>query len=326
MQTIAIELQLADGTAVSRTIAARSIVVGSDAACDLVIAETAPRHARVLVRARDGAVVIRPLGDASVMVNGMVVTEPTVIGADDRVQLGDARLTLRAAGDGRRRWWDPRALVTTFGEGWSDRARPAPPRPTMNPPAPPPEPEPPRPPIDLGRTWNPPAPRPTDLPRPPANPPPILYNPPRPRREPLPRAARATTLADDPTEHRLLAALRDAPADDGARLVYADWLESRGRGAFAAAVRGDAIADRAAVARESTPLARAVAACASLHGCTRTTCPERWQALAPCADADAQRTCGRCDARVYFASTRAEVAAVRSNDLPAALDPVLEPA
>jgi len=54
---------------------------------------------------------------------------------------------------------------------------------------------------------------------------------------PKPPAPWRDKLANDPMEHDLLAAIRATPADEGARMVYADWLEQRGRADEASFVR-----------------------------------------------------------------------------------------
>jgi uncharacterized protein (TIGR02996 family) len=155
------------------------------------------------------------------------------------------------------RWWDPR--------GWGEPDDDIPEAP---PPAPP---EPPRRPLLMR---NPPMPAvPTFVP-----PPPIVHE----------------VLSDDPHEQAFLAALRDAPDDDGTILVYADWLEANGRRDDAEAVRG-----RARPGPATVNYWRAIACDEAIRGCNEPACPGRWRKLVPIPDDEMSRTCATCKRRVH---------------------------
>jgi len=66
----------------------QSAAIGSDAACDLVLADAAvaPAHARI--ENRDGRYTVAPVGPAHVLVNGRAVAAATVLYANDRIRLG----------------------------------------------------------------------------------------------------------------------------------------------------------------------------------------------------------------------------------------------
>jgi uncharacterized protein (TIGR02996 family) len=144
---------------------------------------------------------------------------------------------------------------------------------------------------------------------------------------PPPPKVRRAVLSPDPLEHDLLAALRDQPADVAARMVYADWLEERGRLAQANLVRGverredvpsvlsdlvrfadgfDRGDDAVAVLRESDADWRAIA-CRERTDCTRSTCPRRWDLFVPIADSERERRCFTCTATVRYCTTGDEV-------------------
>ncbi len=66
----------------------QSASIGSDAACDLVLADAAvaPSHARI--ENRDGRYTVAPVETAHVLVNGRAIAIPTVLYANDRIRLG----------------------------------------------------------------------------------------------------------------------------------------------------------------------------------------------------------------------------------------------
>ncbi len=125
-----------------------------------------------------------------------------------------------------------------------------------------------------------------------------MRNPPMPPRAggspwalpPRPLVLWRETLASDPTEHELLFAIRATPGDEGARMVYADWLEQRGR------------ADEASFVRKAgnlPPLAgvpewRRITSRATISLCERVQCPGRWDLLLSDRISEELRGCPRC--------------------------------
>jgi uncharacterized protein (TIGR02996 family) len=111
-------------------------------------------------------------------------------------------------------------------------------------------------------------------------------------------------LSADPTEHQLLAAVRATPSDDGARLVYADWLEQRGRALEAQFVRhAGTVAHRDPLAHAGDPAWRRLTSRGEIVRCERTECPGRWDLLAAEALDEKLRSCGRCLRVVRYVAT-----------------------
>lgn len=329
-------LQWRQGDQVSDTLvyAERSIIVGRDPSCDLVIprdAAIAPQHVRIDVRPWDLAITIRPIGDANVRIariggtriNGVLgrrITEPCRLDGSHELAIGDTTLRARTEGvPAPRRWWDPR--------DWSADAALDPSTLTEQPP------------VDLrDLAINPPPPVPvptTD--RAPADPSPlpfgalfphaplpVMSNPPAPRimvdppawRPTIPPAPhyrgtvthppmRRTATPTDPIERGLLEALQREPHDWAARLVYSDWLEQQGDDEDAAFVRGEReIPSRAYI--ESTAAAwRAITSCRAIN-CGRLACDERWSTLHATGDARLRR-CHICERDVHYCEDRDEV-------------------
>ncbi|HEY5934117.1 MAG TPA: TIGR02996 domain-containing protein [Kofleriaceae bacterium] len=126
---------------------------------------------------------------------------------------------------------------------------------------------------------------------------------------------------DDPVERQLLAAI--AARDEASRVVYADWLESRGELVRADFLRVQARLDTIATddpkfARLTDHLRelashvdlawRARVARPAIEGCTAAfdfQCPKEWGALDATGD-DEVRFCGSCKQDVHYAANVAE--------------------
>lgn len=121
---------------------------------------------------------------------------------------------------------------------------------------------------------------------------------------------------DTPVEQRILLELRDRPDDVEMRVVYADWLEERGRTLKARFLR--LIADEVVLAaqvrevgRELDPEWRAIVSRVPVDKCDvrfQFKCPKRWEALAS-TDQSYVRHCGTCNRNVYFCTNLDEVRA-----------------
>lgn len=135
-----------------------------------------------------------------------------------------------------------------------------------------------------------------------------------PPREPVPIAE----LADDRNEESLLADLRAAPGDAGARMVYADWLEQRGEAIRAAVVRGERVG-RSDLMASTDVQWRAICMDPDVpeHQCES----QRWSALRPIANDPFVRECPYCDAAVRFCATVDELRAAKTRDELAIVDP-----
>ncbi len=132
-------------------------------------------------------------------------------------------------------------------------------------------------------------------PPPPAPPPPVAPPPPAP--------VWHAVLSSDTSERALLETLRAQPADTDARMVYADWLESRGDLARAQFVRGVPLtAEQHDALVAADPGWRAITSCARI-ACSRPACPRQWSALAPQANDEWQRGCDTCGRTVRYCST-----------------------
>lgn len=121
---------------------------------------------------------------------------------------------------------------------------------------------------------------------------------------------------DDTTEPTLLAAVQQAPADDAARMVYADWLEQHGHDVLARFVRGAITPDVAAVSNVEW---RAITSCAKLS-CELPDCPGTWNRLAPTARAQIRR-CSKCASCAVYCTSPGEASKAGWKRLPAVLDP-----
>jgi uncharacterized protein (TIGR02996 family) len=123
----------------------------------------------------------------------------------------------------------------------------------------------------------------------------------------------------DATESELVASLRERPADEAIREVYADWLEEHGFDLRARLLRAETEAARPELdisVRIDTlvPAAdhpwRAIASRAPIDRCVqlKTPCPKRWSSLAPTSD-DRVRHCATCEQPVYYCASVAEARA-----------------
>lgn len=156
----------------------------------------------------------------------------------------------------------------------------------------------------------------------------VTRNPPMPRREnrvpPLEPTPWRATLSDDPAEHELLVPLRANPADAGARMVYADWLEQHGEVARAWLVRheGDVATPRPELGDAAW---RAIASRAGIWRCHQEPCPKRWDLLEAREDDERTRSCTTCDWPVKYCVDGEAAFRVGANDrCPIALDASLE--
>ncbi|MEO8702451.1 MAG: TIGR02996 domain-containing protein [Kofleriaceae bacterium] len=167
------------------------------------------------------------------------------------------------------------------------------------------------------------APPPTAAPVP--SPPPTRLDPrPDPSLAPdltLPPRVLRDTLSSERVEHDLLVSLRDAPGDVHARMVYADWLEQRGRLVLASFVREVNLPydDIRRVITESDVSWRAIT-CRARFECATYACPRRWDALAPVADDERVRICRVCERAVRYCETMDDVRASTARDESAVLD------
>jgi uncharacterized protein (TIGR02996 family) len=127
---------------------------------------------------------------------------------------------------------------------------------------------------------------------------PIMIEPPAP-----PEPVWHVVLSTDPAEQQLLEALRARPDDADTRLVYGDWLETRGDTARAQFVRGATLttAEHDALVPVA-PVWKAIASCSQI-ACARQTCPRRWSALAASPNDEARRTCHACLRVVHHCAT-----------------------
>lgn len=120
-------------------------------------------------------------------------------------------------------------------------------------------------------------------------------------------------------EPQLLAALRDAPADEATRGVYADWLEQHGYEPLARFVRGEAVAEIGQHCewqwREITSRAKVM--------CTGPSCAGRWDLMAP-TEQDRVRACSECAMCPVYCLTENEARNAGLKGHPAAFDAVRE--
>jgi uncharacterized protein (TIGR02996 family) len=127
------------------------------------------------------------------------------------------------------------------------------------------------------------------------------------------------------------------PANDGVRLVYADWLEEQGAADQAAFLRLEAkLAQTPVTDRDFFPLNREFRALharvdplwlakldrTDIENCFiqfEVPCPKRWERLEP-TDTDTVRFCEKCGKNVYHCSTVAEARAQALEDRCVAVD------
>ncbi|HEY5934175.1 MAG TPA: TIGR02996 domain-containing protein [Kofleriaceae bacterium] len=121
---------------------------------------------------------------------------------------------------------------------------------------------------------------------------------------------------DDDTEPTLLAAIQQAPGDDDARMVYADWLEQHGHDVLARFVRG---AIDPGVAAISNVEWRAITSCAKLS-CDLPDCPGTWNRLGLTAKTRI-RSCPKCYSCAIYCKSPREASSAGWKRLPAVLDP-----
>ena len=120
---------------------------------------------------------------------------------------------------------------------------------------------------------------------------------------------------DDDTEPTLLAAVQQAPGDDDARMVYADWLEQNGHDLLARFVRGVIETDVTAISNVEW---RAITSCAKVH-CSTPYCPGTWNRLGLTAQARI-RNCPQCRYCAVYCKSPDEASKAGWGRLPAALD------
>jgi uncharacterized protein (TIGR02996 family) len=121
------------------------------------------------------------------------------------------------------------------------------------------------------------------------------------------------TDPDTPVEQRFLLRILDNPDDHAMRMVYADWLETRGQQAKArflqrtAAEPPPAPGELRSFAAMLPPEWLAVVSRVPIEHCvTLARCPRRWEALAS-TDATAVRHCESCQRDVFFCGSLEEV-------------------
>ena len=123
------------------------------------------------------------------------------------------------------------------------------------------------------------------------------------------------TRLDTAAERDFLDSLRANPADDGARLVYADWLEAESCPVTAGYIRRELADDvdintsplieRATVI--TTPEWRALVCRGRIGNCAVFECPGRWHAL-PATRDPFSRECQVCAQPVFYCPDREAVA------------------
>ena len=124
----------------------------------------------------------------------------------------------------------------------------------------------------------------------------IMRNPPPPALRPRPLAPWREVLSSDPAEQELLASIRRTPADEDARMVYADWLEQRGRTDEAGFVRhAGKLASNDPYLRGSDPAWRRIVGRSPIALCNRKNCPGRWDLLLAERNTEEARGCMTCE-------------------------------
>jgi uncharacterized protein (TIGR02996 family) len=139
--------------------------------------------------------------------------------------------------------------------------------------------------------------------------------PPEPAHEPvatappdnaLPTAIWRTTLSPDADEQQFLVTLRSRPSDEEARMVYADWLEERGRSADASFVRGVEKYPETQTLVSTSALDWRAITCRERAECGRRDCPRTWDTFAPSSTDERLRQCNPCHKTVRYCADRAE--------------------
>ena len=127
--------------------------------------------------------------------------------------------------------------------------------------------------------------------------------------------------AKHPVEETFFDAIAQDPYAHDARLVYADWLEERGRVAEAQLVRADAPTPELAL--RTAPEWRRRFLPVAIEGCDRVDyCPRTWGVLLSTDDRDARR-CATCSRRVTFVSDMGTARARALLGRPFAIDPAV---
>ena len=283
---------------------ARPLVIGSASDCHVVIddPEIAPHHVRLSVQG--ASIVVENLA-ASIDVDGT----PLATNATRSVEEGRP---IRVGGTIVKLRMQQAAVVTTRSSSPTIPARPStrPDSPTI-----------PRPPTPMPLMNPPPM-----MTMPPSNPPmPVMaINPPMPQLANRPPRPRKLVLSDDPTEQELVAALRAAPGDSDARMVYADWLEERGLKAKTELVRIREHLDTFMHRKASDLDWRAVAVCTPIDHCEMNKCPKYWDALTPVSASDFVRGCNTCRKQVAYCADLMDAVVASWKDAPVVFDAALD--
>jgi uncharacterized protein (TIGR02996 family) len=139
--------------------------------------------------------------------------------------------------------------------------------------------------------------------------------PPEPAHEPIitaalvdavPAAVWRTTLSADADEQQFLVTLRSRPSDEEVRMVYADWLEERGRSADASFVRGVEKYPETQTLVSTSALDWRAITCRERAECSEHDCPRNWDAFAPSSTDERLRQCNPCHKTVRYCADRAE--------------------
>ena len=121
---------------------------------------------------------------------------------------------------------------------------------------------------------------------------------------------------DETTELTLLAAVQQAPGDDSARMVYADWLEQHGHDVLARFVRGTIEPEVAAISNVEW---RAITSCDKLS-CDRPDCPGTWNRL-ELTEKTRIRRCPTCTGCALYCKSHDEASKAGWARLSVVLDP-----
>ncbi|MEJ7598676.1 MAG: TIGR02996 domain-containing protein [Kofleriaceae bacterium] len=261
----------------------RSVVIGSSRDCDIVIEDDARVVAHHLRLAVDPPA-IEPL-EGVVLVDGRAIDGPTLVRLGAPIQIGDTIVKLRPSP----------AVPALSSLAELDRTNPPNrriyPRPAPNP-------------------------SPAEAPRQTVQTPPLGSRGLDPRRHgsTSPPPIWRKQLANDPTEQRFLAALRERPAETETRMAYADWLDACGRTIEAVFVRTELRPDDPAIVRVSELDWRAITSCAPIEDCRvgegdpdGPQCPARWDGLTATRD-ERLRRCDVCKQQVRFCATIGDAA------------------
>ena len=144
----------------------------------------------------------------------------------------------------------------------------------------------------------------------------------------------------DPVEERFLGMLREDPADDTTRIIYADWLEAQGEHDRATYLRVVCKLADTSVHRKKAPQLRerlvklataseaawrAIVSRPAVDKCDiqfAFKCPKQWSALTLTSTPDV-RHCGACEREVHFCSTLQDVMFHAARSHCVAFDPSL---